>query len=334
MGPVPPVGCCLRRVRHYRVPLGRPLRERVRGMGSLDGRIVLVTGGGRGLGRAHALLLAAEGAKVVVNDLGTDLDGLGADRGPAQSVVEEIEAAGGEAVANMDSVTDWEGARRMVRAAVEAFGDLHVLVNNAGIGYGRQLLRLEEIDEGSWDSMIAIHVKGHFNVLRHAAEYWRERYREGREVSASVVNTSSPAGFVQSSGPQSTQIDYAVAKAGILALTNAAAAELGEYGVRVNAIAPGARTRMSERAMPEVVAAPKDPAAFDKFDPAHVSPVVAWLASDRCRVTGEVFKIFGSTIELYRGWAPIGIIDKDQRWTVDELDIELNRLVDQAQTVV
>ncbi|MBO0747359.1 MAG: SDR family NAD(P)-dependent oxidoreductase [Acidimicrobiaceae bacterium] len=302
-------------------------------MGSLEGRIAVVTGGGRGLGRAHALLMASEGAKVVVNDLGSDLDGLGADPGPAQSVVEEIKSAGGEAVANTDSVTDWEGARRMVRAAVETFGDLHVLVNNAGIGYGRQLLRLEEIDEGAWDTMIGIHVKGHFNVLHHAAEYWRDRAQAGGEVRGSVINTSSPAGFVQASGTQSTQLDYAVAKAGILAMTSAAAVELSRYGVRVNAIAPGARTRMSERAMPEVVAAPGDPAAFDTFDPGHVSPVVAWLASDRCRVTGQVFKIFGSAIEVYRGWTPVGMIDKDRRWSIDELDVELDRLVNQSQTV-
>jgi NAD(P)-dependent dehydrogenase (short-subunit alcohol dehydrogenase family) len=301
-------------------------------MGSLDGRIVVVTGGGRGLGRAHALLLAAEGAKVVVNDLGSDLDGFGSDPGPAQSVVDEIKAAGGEAVANTDSVTDWEGGRRIVRSAVESFGDLHVLVNNAGIGYGRELLRLEEFDEASWDLMIAIHMKGHFNVLRHAAEYWRDRSESGRQVRASVVNTSSPAGFVQVTERQSTQVDYAVAKAGILAMSSAAATELGRYGVRVNTIAPGARTRMSERAMPEVVAAPQDPGAFDTFDPAHVSPVVAWLASDRCHVTGQVFKIFGSTIELYRGWTPIGMIDKDRRWSVDELDIELNRLVKQVES--
>jgi NAD(P)-dependent dehydrogenase (short-subunit alcohol dehydrogenase family) len=301
-------------------------------MDSLAGRVVVITGGGRGLGRAHALLLAAEGAKVVVNDLGSDLDGFGADPDPAHSVVEEIKAAGGEAVANTDSVTDWDGARRIVRTAIDTFGDLHVLVNNAGIGYGRQMRLLEELDEAAWDTMIAIHLKGHFNVLRHAAAYWADRSAAGEEVRASVVNTSSPAGFVQATGTQLTQVDYGVAKAGILALTSAAASELGRYGVRVNAVAPGARTRMSDRAMPDVVAAPEDPAAFDKFDPAHVSPVVAWLASDRCRVTGQVFKIFGSTIELYRGWTPIGMIDKDRRWTVDELDVELNRLVDQRQS--
>lgn len=303
-------------------------------MGALDGRVAVVTGGGRGLGRAHALLMAAEGAKVVVNDLGSDLDGFGADGGPAQEVVDEIKASGGEAVANTDSVTDWDGAARMVRAATDTFGDLHVLVNNAGIGYGITLARLEELTEDAWDTMIDIHLKGHFNVLRHAAEYWRQQSEAGREVRASVVNTSSPAAFVQLAERQSTQIDYAVAKAGIATMTIAAAIELGSYGVRVNAIAPGARTRMSERAMPQVVAAPSDPAAFDTFDPAHVSPLVAWLASESCPLTGQVFKIFGSAIDWYRGWIPVATIDNPRRWTIDELDVEMRRLVDQDQPAV
>lgn len=295
-------------------------------MGSLDGKVALVTGGGRGLGRAHALLMAAEGAKVVVNDLGSDLDGHGSDAGPAQDVADEIKASGGEAVANTDSVTDWNGAARMVRTAVETFGDLHVLVNNAGIGYGITLAHLDELTEDAWDTMIGIHLKGHFNVLRHAAEHWRRQSEAGRTVRASVVNTSSPAAFVQLAERQSTQIDYAVAKSGIATMTIAAATELAAYGARVNAIAPGARTRMSERAMPQVVAAPSDPTEFDTFDPAHVSPLVAWLASDRCALTGEVFKIFGSTIDRYQGWVPVGTIDNPRRWTVDELDVAMRQI--------
>lgn len=288
---------------------------------------MLITGGGRGLGRAHSLLLAAEGAKVVVNDLGSDLDGFGADVGPAQAVVDEIRAAGGEAVANGDSVTDWEGGRRIVATAIETFGDLDVLVNNAGIGRGGLRRYVEEWDEASWDSMIDIHLKGHFNVLQHAVAHWRQQSLSGARVRASVVNTSSPAALVQPSAtPRPTQIDYSVAKAAILALTQCAAIELASYGVRVNSIAPGARTRMSERGLPEVVARPSDPTTFDRFDPDNVSPVVAWLASEGCPVTGQVFKVFGSTIELYRGWTATGTADKEQRWTFDELNAELHRL--------
>lgn len=296
-------------------------------MGSLDGRVAIVTGGGRGLGREYALLLAAEGAKVVVNDLGGTFDGSGADPDPAAQVVEEIRAMGGAAVANVDDVADWDAGRRIVQTAVEAFGDLHVLVNNAGIGRGGYRRFLEEIGEDDWDSMIATHLKGHFVLLRHAGEYWRSRSEAGYVVRASVVNTSSPAGFVEvSETGRPTQVHYSVAKAGILAMTSCAASELARYGVRVNAIAPGARTRMTQWSMPERVAAPDDPDAFDRFHPANVAPVVAWLASERCELTGTVFKVFANTIELYEGWRSRGRADKEGRWQLEELDKELTRL--------
>lgn len=296
-------------------------------MGALDGRVAIVTGAGRGLGRAHALLLAEEGAKVVVNDLGGTFDGLGSDPRPAKNVVDEIVAGGGEAVANYDDVSDWEGGRRIVQTALNVFGALHVLVNNAGIARSAYKRYLVDFAEDDWDSMIAVHLKGHFVVLHHAAEYWRARFEAGEDVRASVINTSSPSGFVKASEASTpTQAHYCVAKAGILALTNCAATELRRYGVRVNAIAPGARTRLTERSMPEVVAAPDEPGAFDKFDPANVSPVVAWLATEKCQLTGRVLKVFGSTIEPYEGWAPTGMIDKPSRWSVEELDVELERL--------
>ena len=297
-------------------------------MGELDGKVAIVTGAGRGLGRQHALLLAAEGAKVVVNDLGGTFDGSGADPEPARAVVEEIRAMGGAAIANVDDVADWEAGRRMVQAAVETYGDLHVLVNNAGIGRGGYRRYFEEIGEDDWDSMIEVHLKGHFTMLRHATEYWESRARAGHRVDGSVVNTSSPAGFTEVAGStRPTQLHYSVAKAGILAMTTCAAAELGRYGVRVNAIAPGARTRMTEWSMPDLVAAPEDPAVFDRFDPANVSPVVAWLASERCRFTGMVLRVFANTIELYEGWTSTGAIDKEGRWSLGELDEELKRLV-------
>ena len=296
-------------------------------MGALDGRVAIVTGAGRGLGRAHALLLAEEGAKVVVNDLGGTFDGLGSDTRPAKKVVDEILAGGGEAVANYDDVSEWKGGRRIVQTALDAFGALHVLVNNAGIARSAFKRYLIDIAEDDWDSMIDVHLKGHFVVLHHAGEYWRARSEAGEDVRASVINTSSPSGFVKASEASApTQAHYCVAKAGILALTSCAATELRPYGVRVNAIAPGARTRLTERSMPDVVAAPDEPGAFDKFDPANVSPMVAWLATEGCPVTGRVFKVFGSTIEPYEGWSPTGMIDKPSRWTVEELDIELKRL--------
>lgn len=299
-------------------------------MGLLEGKVAIVTGGGRGLGREHALLLASEGAKVVVNDLGGTFDGSGADPGPAQSVVDEIKASGGEAIANVDNVADWEAGRHMVQAAVETFGDLHVIVNNAGIGRGGYRRFLEEITEDDWDSMIEVHLKGHFVMLRAATAYWRSRAEAGQAVNGSVINTSSPAGFVEVTGPaRPTQVHYSVAKAGILAMTSCAAIELVRFGVRVNAVAPGARTRMTEWSMPDLVAPPQDPGAFDRFDPANVSPVVAWLASDRCQLTGETFKVFANRIERYEGWKSVAMMDKQGRWSLDEVATGLARMVEE-----
>ena len=208
-------------------------------MGALDGRVAVITGAGRGIGREHALLFAAEGAKVVVNDLGGSVDGSGDDRSAAEQVVAEIEAAGGQAVANDDDVADWEGGKRLIEAAIETFGDLHVLVNNAGILRDRVLINMTEQE---WDSVIHVHLKGHFVPTRHAAAYWREQTKAGQPVHAAVVNTSSTSGLLGNPG----QTNYGAAKAGIAAFTVIAAEELARYGVRVNAIAPAARTRMTE----------------------------------------------------------------------------------------
>ena len=224
-------------------------------MGALDGRVAVITGSGRGIGREHALLFAAEGAKVVVNDLGGSVDGSGDDRTAAQQVVDEITAAGGQAVANGDDVTDWDGGKRLIDSAIEAFGDLHVLINNAGILRDRVLVNMSEEE---WDSVIHVHLKGHFVPTRHAAAYWREQTKAGREIKAAVVNTSSTSGLLGNPG----QSNYGAAKAGIGAFTTIIAEEISRYGVRVNAIAPAARTRMTEQTpgLSDIVQAPKDAA--------------------------------------------------------------------------
>src|SRR5437870_9908676 len=222
-------------------------------MGALDGRVAIITGSGRGIGREHALLFAGEGAKIVVNDLGGAIDGSGDDRTPAQQVVDEIKAMGGEAVANADNVADWEGGKRMIDAAVEAFGDLHVLVNNAGILRDRVLVNMSE-DE--WDAVIHVHLKGHFVPARHAAAYWREQSKAGKEVKASIINTSSTSGLLGNPG----QANYGAAKSGIATFSHIASLELGRCGVRSTAIAPAARTRLTEQTpgLQDVVKAPED----------------------------------------------------------------------------
>jgi len=292
-------------------------------VGALEGRVAIITGAGRGLGREHALLFAAEGAKVVVNDLGGAVDGSGDDRSAAQQVVDEIRAFGGEALANADDITSWEGAKGLVDSAVEAFGHLHVLVNNAGILRDRMLVNMSEAD---WDSVIHVHLKGAFLPARLAAAYWREQVKAGREVNASIVNTSSTSGLIGNPG----QTNYGAAKAGVAAFTVIAAKELARYGVRVNAIAPAARTRMTEATpgLGDIVKPPQDPGKFDVWNPANVSPVVAYLATAGCPLTGRVLFTQGGVVRVFQPWTMTATLEKDDRWTVDELAKELPALFD------
>ncbi|WP_408629950.1 SDR family oxidoreductase [Amycolatopsis aidingensis] len=274
-------------------------------------RVVIVTGAGRGIGRAHALAFAREGARVVVNDIGTGLAGEGASGGPAQQVVAEIRAEGGTAVANADDVADWAGAANLVHTALEEFGGLDVLVNNAGFLRDRMLVNLGE-DE--WDAVIRVHLKGHFAPMRHAAQYWRAEAKAGRTPVARVINTSSGAGLLGSIG----QGNYSAAKAGIAGLTVVAAAEFARYGVTVNAIAPAARTRMTERAFAEDMAAPED--GFDAMAPENVSPLVVWLGSaESAEVTGRVFEVDGGRVSLAQAWRHGPAADKGARWEPAEL---------------
>ena len=289
-------------------------------MTALAGRVAIVTGAGRGLGREHALLFADQGARVVVNDRGVGPDGSGADDlGPATAVVEEIRAAGGEAVANADDVADWDGARRLVAQAVEAFGGLDVLVNNAGILRDRFLVNMTAAE---WDDVVRVHLRGHFAPTRWAAAYWRDAAKAGSGRQASVVNTSSTSGLLGNPG----QTNYGAAKAGIAAFTVIAAAELERYGVRVNAIAPMARTRLTE-ATPgweDMIRPPDDPEVFDAWDPANVSPVVAWLATADCPATGQVFYVHGGTVKVFSPWSIGAGVERDGRWTVADLAAQLD----------
>jgi NAD(P)-dependent dehydrogenase (short-subunit alcohol dehydrogenase family) len=290
--------------------------------GLCDGRVVIVTGAGGGLGRAHALAFAAEGARVVVNDIGTSREGEGTSVGPAQQVVDEIRAAGGEAAANTDDVADWHGAHRLVRTAVEEFGGLDVLVNNAGFLRDRMLATMS-VDE--WDAVIRVHLRGHFCPLRHAAEWWRDEAKAGRTPGARIINTSSGAGLMGSVG----QGNYAAAKAGIIGLTLNAAAELGRYGVTVNAIAPAARTRMTEVAMPDMMRVPDS--GFDAMAPDNVSPLVVWLGSAESKdVTGRVFEVEGGVVSVADGWQHGPRVDKGGRWSPVELGDVVRRLLDEA----
>jgi len=283
-------------------------------MGALDGRVAIITGAGRGIGREHALLFASEGAKVVVNDLGAAADGTGGDRTPAQEVVDEIRAMGGEAVANADNVAEWEAGERLIRSAIDAFGDLHVLVNNAGILRDRVLVNMSEAE---WDAVIAVHLKGHFVPTHFAAAYWRERAKAGDEVTAAVANTSSTSGLFSNPG----QANYGAAKSGIATFTEIAAKELGRYGVSVNAIAPAARTRLT-LATPGVgdqIQPPSEPGRFDVWDPANISPVVAWLSTEDCQVTGKIFFVQGGRVGVFQPWHIAEHVEKDERWTIAEL---------------
>lgn len=287
-----------------------------------DGRVVVVTGAGRGLGRAHALAFAAEGARVVVNDLGVGLDGTPDPDSPAAQVVAEIRAAGGEAVAHGGDIATGAGAASLVSTALETYGRLDTLVNNAGYLRDRMLVNLDEDD---WDAVMRVHLKGHFLPLKHAAAHWRAESKAGRTPVARIINTSSGAGLLGSVG----QGNYSAAKAGIVALTLVASAELARYGVQVNAIAPAARTRMTEHTFAETMAAPD--AGFDAMAPENVSPLVVWLGSAASAgVTGRVFEAEGGRITVMEGWRAGPSADKGARWGAGEAGEAVVKLLAEA----
>jgi NAD(P)-dependent dehydrogenase (short-subunit alcohol dehydrogenase family) len=277
-----------------------------------EGRVALVTGAGRGLGRAHALELARQGAAVVVNDIGVALDGQGGSATPAQEVVEEIRGLGGHAIVNGDDVADWAGSRRLIEAALEAFGQLDVVVNNAGFVRDRMFANAEE-DE--WDAVVRVHLKGHFCVARWAAAHWRDRAKAGEANDARIINTSSGAGLMGSVG----QAAYSAAKGGIASLTLVQAAELGRYGITVNAIAPSARTRMTDKVFAETMRPPEGD-EFDAMAPENVSPLVVWLGSgESAGITGRVFEVEGGKIGVADGWQHGPTVDKGARWDPAEI---------------
>ncbi|MDA8045438.1 MAG: SDR family oxidoreductase [Actinomycetota bacterium] len=272
-----------------------------------EGRVVVVTGAGRGLGRSHAVEFARQGAAVVVNDLGATLDGQGVSSGPAEEVAEEIRALGGQVVIDGHDVADWEGSRQLVQAAIDRFGGVDVVVNNAGFVRDRMFANAAE-DE--WDAVVRVHLKGHFCVARWAAAYWRDRAKAGEVNDARIINTSSGAGLLGSVG----QAAYSAAKGGIVSLTLVQAAELGRYGVTANAIAPSARTRMTEEVFAATMKAP-EPGAFDAMHPDNVSPLVVWLgSSESAGVTGRVFEVEGGKIGVADGWQHGPTVDKGARW--------------------
>ena len=291
-------------------------------MGICDGRVVIVTGAGRGIGREHALAFAREGAKVVVNDLGVALDGSGGGKTPADEVVDEIRALGSEAVANGSDIADFEQAGALVKTAIDSFGGLDVVVNNAGFVRDRMFVSCSEEE---WDAVIRVHLKGHFCVTNNACAYWRSESKAGNAVDARIINTSSGAGLQGSIG----QSAYSAAKAGIANLTLNQAAELSRYGVTSNAIAPSARTRMTEGVFAEMMAKPED--GFDAMDPANVSPLVVWLGSAESKdVTGQVFEVTGGQISVADGWRTGPMIDKGARWEPDEVGGAVHDLLKKA----
>jgi len=288
-------------------------------MGICDNRTVIITGAARGLGRAYALAFGAEGANVVVNDIGTSLHGEGRDTSAADEVVAEIVAAGGKAIANYEDITDWDAARRIVEAAVAAFGDLHVVVNNAGIVRDRMFVSATPEE---WDATMHVHLRGHFCVSRHAVDYWRAKQKGGANPDARIINTSSGAGLQGSIA----QAAYSTAKGGIAALTLVQAAELGRYGITANALAPSARTRMTEGAFAEKMAT--EGQAFDTMDPANIAPTVVWLGSGQsAHVTGCVFELEGGKIMLEQGWREGPFVDQQARWAPADVGGAVDRLL-------
>lgn len=287
-------------------------------MGLLEGKIAIVTGAGRGIGRGEALLLASEGAAVICNDVGASTSGEGSDTTPAEQVVKEIVESGGRAVANYADVSSFSDTEKLIRTAVDEFGRLDIMVNNAGILRDRMLVNMEESE---WDAVMAVHLKGTFNCSRHAAAYWRERSKAGEEVHGRIINTSSPSGLYGNVG----QSNYGAAKAGIAAFTVIAAQELQRYGVTVNAISPSARTRMTQQAFGQI-AAPEE--GFDAFAPENIAPIVAYLASDDAAgITGQVFGVQGGSIALLQGWMPLRFIQKEAAWEPAELMDAIEELV-------
>jgi len=292
--------------------------------GICEGRVVIVTGGGRGIGREHALEFARQGARVVVNDLGAEVDGTGGSLGPAGEVVDAIRAMGGEAVANGDDVSDYDAAGRMIQSAIDTFGQLDVLVNNAGILRDRMLVNMTPEE---WDAVIRVHLRGTFSTSHHAAAYWRDRSKAGQDNDARIINTSSPSGVYGNAG----QANYGAAKAGIAAFTVIAAMEFGRYGVTVNAISPSALTRMTENLRMGQQAAERPTEAFDDTAPGNVAPLVVWLGSPESRdVSGRVFAVRGGRISVLDGWAEGPVADKGARWDPPELSDIIPDLVARA----
>ena len=293
-------------------------------MGINDGRIVVITGAGRGIGREHALEFASQGAKIVVNDLGAEVDGTGSSAGPAGEVVDEIRGMGAEAVANGDDVSDHDGAGRLIQTAIDTFGGLDVLVNNAGILRDRMMVNMT-IEE--WDAVIRVHLRGTFAPMRHASEYWRNSSKAGETNDARIINTTSPSGIYGNVG----QTNYGAAKAGIASMTIIAAMELGRYGVTVNAIAPAALTRMTENLGMGAASAAKKPEEFDPLDPGNIAPLVVWLGSpESAAITGRVFNVMGGNISVAEGWVAGPGVDKDDRWDPAELGGVIPGLVEKA----
>jgi NAD(P)-dependent dehydrogenase (short-subunit alcohol dehydrogenase family) len=281
-------------------------------MGLLDGKVAIVTGAGRGIGREEALLLAGEGAKVVVNDVGAALTGDGADAHPADEVVSLIKKNGGEAAVNGDDISSWQGAKNVVDQAIDTFGSLDILVNNAGILRDKMSFNMEESD---WDDVIRVHLKGHFAPTHHAAVYWRNRAKAGEEVTGRIINTSSEAGLYGNAG----QANYGAAKAGIAALTWVLARELGRYGVTANAIAPRARTRMTENLFGEMTKK-EDDDTFDAWDPKNIAQLVGFLATpEAADVNGQIFVVFGGNIYAMSAFQPVGQVTRESAWTPQEL---------------